>query len=441
MDVSLEVYRNIVRSVGRRRDIAALCGVNRAFRNAAERALYNTLTVSDDDRRLCATLAESPRIAALVVALTVQTRRRDHDHGEQKDQEDHEDHDDDAEESDSESGGSQTSSGASASSRNSGGRGAPALPALDDYWLAVAGALRNTTRLRHLTIDIADPNDSANAWVLAGCVAQLHTFYCDFDWDLALCSFLATQSALHDLALQDYRELTVSSDDHPARTDSQQMTASPTHTLESTIPLVMPDTTAPDTQLQPPPLPMLTILECTFSEAAVALIPGRPLSRLKTCFSRSDTAGKRAELTALIGALRRSTAPICALDIADAAYTESGTMELLNRVAHTPATAHALRYLGTLVLPVGGRKRLQFYGLLMRFGALRCLELDVSAWTPLPSLPAAFRALAAELRLYCPAVDTVAFVHEFDRTVVSTTATGVLQLDQDASVELLWREI
>ncbi|KAJ7677136.1 hypothetical protein DFH06DRAFT_1080184 [Mycena polygramma] len=289
MDVSLEAYRNIVRSVGRRRDIAALCCVNRAFRNAAERALYNTLTVNDEDHRLCATLAESPRIAALVVALTVQ---------------------------------------------QSTGRGASALPPLHGYWSAVAGALRNTTRLRHLRIDIADPSDSANAWVLAGCVTQLHTFYCDFDWDFALCSFLATQSVLRDLALQDYRELNVS---------------------KSSVPLLTTDTTAPDTHPQPPPLPALTILECSFSEAAVALIPGRPLVRLKTCFSRSDTAGKRAELTALIGALRRSTAPICALDIADAAYTESGTMELLHRIAHTPAITHALRYLGTLVLPVGGR--------------------------------------------------------------------------------------
>ncbi|KAJ6482284.1 hypothetical protein C8R47DRAFT_1133542 [Mycena vitilis] len=432
MDVSLEAYRDIVRSVGRRRDIAALCGVNRAFRNAAERALYNTLTVNDEDHRLCATLAESPRIASLVVALTVQARRRDEQSGQE---EDYENPDENAEESGSEGAVSQTSSGVSASRSKSVGRGASAPPAPEDYWLAVAGALRNTTRLRHLTIDIADPNDSANAWVLAGCVAQLHTFYCDFDWDVALCSFLATQSALHDLALQDYRELNVSADDRPARADPREMTASSTHTLESPIPPIVPNTTAPV------PLPMLTILECTFSEAAVALIPGRPLSRLKTCFSRSDTAGKRAELTALIGALRRSTAPICALDIADAAYTESGTTELLNRIAHTPATAHALRYLGTLVLPVRGRKRLQFYGLLMRFNALRCLEFDVSEWTPPPSLPAAFRALAAELRLYCPAVHTVIFVHEFERTVVSTTASGVLQLDQDASAELLWREM
>ncbi|KAJ6467192.1 hypothetical protein C8R47DRAFT_990528 [Mycena vitilis] len=414
MEVSLEIHRNIVRSVGRRRDIAALCGVNRAFRNAAERSLYNTLTVNDEDHRLCATLVDSPRLAALVVALTVQVRP--HHHQEQEGEEDEEE-------------------------SHSLGRGASALPALDEYWPAIAGALRNTTRLRHLTIDIADPNDSANAWVLAGCVAQLHTLYCDFDWDLALVSFLVTQSALRDLAIQDYRELDVSIDDHPARTGSQEITASTTHTLESTIPLVTPDTTASNTQFQPPRLPMLMILECTLSEAAVALVPGRPLSRLKTCFSRSDTAGKHAELTALIGALRRSAAPICALDIADAAYTESGTMELLHRIAHTPATTHALRYLGALVLPVGGRKRLQFYGQLMRFSALRCLELDVNAWTPPPSLPSAFRALAAELRLYCPAVDTVVFVRDFNRTVISTTATGVLQLDEDSSAELLWREI
>ncbi|KAJ6503206.1 hypothetical protein C8R47DRAFT_1210481 [Mycena vitilis] len=438
MEVSLEAYRNIVRSVGRRRDIAALCGVNRAFRNAAERPLYNTLTVNDEDHRLCATLVESPRLAALVVALTVQVRPHHH-----QEQEGEEDEEESVEKRGSESGVPLARSTASTGSRHSLGRGASALPALDEYcqWPAIAGALRNTTRLRHLTIDIADPNDSANAWVLAGCVAQLHTFYCDFDWDLALASFLVTQSALRDLAIQDYRELDVSIDDHPARTGSQEITASTTRTLESTIPLVTPDTTASNTQFQPPRLPMLMILECTLSGAAVALVPGRPLSRLKTCFSRSDTAGKHAELTALIGALRRSAAPICALDIADAAYTESGTMELLHRIAHTPATTHALRYLGTLVLPVGGRKRLQFYGLLMRFGALRCLELDVNAWTPPPSLPSAFRALAAELRLYCPAVDTVVFVHDFDRTVVSPTVTGVLQLDEDSSAELLWREI
>lgn len=86
-------------------------------------------------------------------------------------------------------------------------------------------------------------------------------------------------------------------------------------------------------------------------------------------------------------------------------------------------------------------QRLQFYGLLMRLKLLRCLEVDVTAWSPPPSSPRAFRALAAELRLYCPNVTTVIFVHEFERTVISTGAGGVLQIDEDASPELFWREI
>ncbi|KAJ7879677.1 hypothetical protein B0H13DRAFT_1630665 [Mycena leptocephala] len=426
MDVSLEAYRIIVRSVGRRSDIAALCGVSRAFRNAAERALYNTLTFSDGDPRLCATLARSPRIADLVVALTVQVRRHRHDEDEDEDEEEEESEDE--EEGDSESG---------------------APPTLDDYWSAVAGALRNTTRLRHLTIDIADPADSANAWVLDGCAFQLRTFHCDFDWDHVLRAFLTTQSELRDLSLRDYRELEdnvppVADPQSAAHTDAPATdtptTDVPPHTLEPPIPPDTKDTIAPQ-PTPSPALPALATLECTFSEAAVALIPGRPLSRLKTCFSRPDSVGKRAELVALLGALRHSTQPIGALDIADESYTESGSMELLHRISHTHATSRELRYLGTLALPVGGRKRLHFYGLLMRLHLLRCIEVDVSAWKPAPSSSPAFRALAAELRLYCPDVATVVFVHEFERTVVSTGATGVLRIDDDASPELFWREI
>jgi hypothetical protein len=77
----------------------------------------------------------------------------------------------------------------------------------------------------------------------------------------------------------------------------------------------------------------------------------------------------------------------------------------------------------------------------MRLSLLRCIEVDVSAWSPPPSSSPAFRALAAELRLYCPDVDTVVFVHEFERTVVNTGGTGVLRIDDNASPELFWREI
>jgi hypothetical protein len=366
MDVSLEAYRIIVRSVGRRSDIAALCGVSRAFRNAAERALYNTLTFSDGDPRLCATLARSPRIADLVVALTVQVRRHRHDEDEDEDEDEEEEESEDEEEGDSESGASPKRAGSSPSANKmtSIGGGESTPPTLDDYWSAVAGALRNTTRLRHLTIDIADPADSANAWVLDGCAFQLRTFHCDFDWDHALRAFLTTQSELRDLSLRDYRELEdnvppVAGPQSAAHTDAPATdtptTDVPPHTLEPPIPPDTKDTIAPQ-PTPSPALPALATLECTFSEAAVALIPGRPLSRLKTCFSRPDSVGKRAELVALLGALRHSTQPIGALDIADESYTESGSMELLHRISHTHATSRELRYLGTLALPVGGRK-------------------------------------------------------------------------------------
>ncbi|KAJ7182219.1 hypothetical protein C8R43DRAFT_910805 [Mycena crocata] len=464
--VSLEAYRTIVRGVSRRSDIAALCGVCRAFRRAAEPALYNTLTINDADTRVGATLVGSARIAAHVVALTVQVRRR-HQLGEGASTTT-------SGSSEDESGGSSTSVRSGASTHGSGDEHDPdphpdVEPSqTDNYWTIVAGALRNTTRLRHLTVDIADPADSGNAWVLDGCVFQLRTFQCDFDWDDALCGFLGTQMSLNDLALRDFRECTLESPAPATSTDKHDASASthtphtldPHDTIDPDTPIrpATLDTTAgePQTQLLPPPalpaltlptlpppgLPALAILECTFSAAAVALVPGRPLARLKTCFSAPDAAGKRAELSALLGALRLSALPIRALDIADAAYTEAGALELLHRIAHTRTTASGLRYLGTLVLPIGGRKRLHFYALLMRFRFLRCIEVDVSAWTPPPTSSPALRALAAELRLYCRAVHTIVFVGlDFERTVVSAGTTGVLRIDDDARPELFWREI
>ncbi|KAK7027752.1 hypothetical protein R3P38DRAFT_3190836 [Favolaschia claudopus] len=478
MDVSLEIYRDIVRNVARRADIAVLCGVNRGFRNAGERALYNTLTISDD-LRIFETLASSPRIASLVVALTIQVRRRHSQNGSEvaSAPEEGEEEEQGEEASEYESAASEASlgsdTGVTATARLS------QSPPLDMhlYWSSAAAALRNTMRLQHLTLDIVDPEDGSNAWVLNGCSFKLRTFHCDFDWDPALCAFLATQSTLCDLALRDFRELeplsSASADDavitETLRASASSVIATPEpillmvtdvnrpHTPERPIPPEIIDTPStsqlplattpapPHQQLPalpfPVELPSLTTLECTFSAAAVALVPNRPVSRLKTCFSRSDVTGKRAEMTDLIAALRQSAVPFRALDIADSSYTESGTMELLHRISHTQATSRELRYLGTLVLPIGGRKRLNFYGLLRRLHLLRCIEVDVSAWNPPPSSSPAFRALAAELRLYCPEVHTVVFVRDFERTVVNTGETGVLKIDDDTSPELFWRDI
>jgi hypothetical protein len=97
-------------------------------------------------------------------------------------------------------------------------------------------------------------------------------------------------------------------------------------------------------------------LECTFTEAAATLVPGRPVTRLKTCFSSASIPAKRTELSSLVSKLSLSTRPLRTLDIADSSYTEEFSMEILRGIALHLPIVEALRYLGTLVLPIGGRQ-------------------------------------------------------------------------------------
>lgn len=84
-------------------------------------------------------------------------------------------------------------------------------------------------------------------------------------------------------------------------------------------------------------------------------------------------------------------------------------------------------------------KRVQFYGRLMRFPRLRCVEVEVSEWEPPPMTPAALRALTYELRIYCPSIVQVVFVYDFDRAMM-TVVEGNCVLDADAVTETLWRD-
>jgi hypothetical protein len=84
-------------------------------------------------------------------------------------------------------------------------------------------------------------------------------------------------------------------------------------------------------------------------------------------------------------------------------------------------------------------QRLRFYGMLMRLPRLQCVEFEVSEWQPPPTSRGALRALASELRLYCPSVRCVVFVHEFERFVVRVRE-GMCVVDPDAVPDNLWRE-
>lgn len=302
MELSLEAYRNIVNNIGSRADIATLCRVSKGFRNVAERSLYNTLYMRDvrDTISLCNTLTRQPRIAVLVDALTIFLS------------DDNSDSDDDESESQTEAEEER-----------------PPLP--DDYWSSVAGALAKMTRLRYLNIHVNNNMDKATAWILNDCTFHLRRFHCDLDWDQHLVAFLNTQTDLDDLYIIDYNETS---------------SVTPTNVAPS-----------PSLFLDDHSLPNLSTLECTFSEAAIAIVPGRPITHLKTCFSRSEISEKRTEMDLLFSKIKLSTRPIRSLDIADSSYNETFSMELLSTIVHTNATTTSdLRYLGTLVLPILGKE-------------------------------------------------------------------------------------
>lgn len=302
MELSLEAYRNIVNNIGSRADIATLCRVSKGFRNVAERSLYNTLYMRDvrDTISLCNTLTRQPRIAVLVDALTIFLS------------DDNSDSDDDESESQTEAEEER-----------------PPLP--DDYWSSVAGALAKMTRLRYLNIHVNNDMDKATAWILNDCTFRLRRFHCDLDWDQHLVAFLNTQTDLDDLYIIDYNETS---------------SVTPTNVAPS-----------PSLFLDDHSLPNLSTLECTFSEAAIAIVPGRPITHLKTCFSRSEISEKRTEMDLLFSKIKLSTRPIRSLDIADSSYNETFSMELLSTIVHTNATTTSdLRYLGTLVLPILGKE-------------------------------------------------------------------------------------
>ena len=76
----------------------------------------------------------------------------------------------------------------------------------------------------------------------------------------------------------------------------------------------------------------------------------------------------------------------------------------------------------------------------MRLHRLQCIEVEVSDWEPAPTSAAALRALTLELRIYCPSITRVVFVHDFDRTVMKME-DSMCVVDADTNTDTLWRDI
>ena len=196
----------------------------------------------------------------------------------------------------------------------------------NDFWPTVSKALHHTTGLRFLNLHLENAGNAAQAWILNGTAFRLRSFHCDLQWDADLVSFLNSQPDIDDLYIVDY--------------------SWPEDTAQASTSISLP--------LDPGALPNLSTLQCTFAEAACALVPTRPISRLKTCFSKTRLPEKREELLLLFSKLTETTHPLHSLDIADSDYSDSFSMELLASVVSLQNQVHDLRYLGTLVLPIDG---------------------------------------------------------------------------------------
>ncbi|KAJ4494580.1 hypothetical protein C8J55DRAFT_99387 [Lentinula edodes] len=531
MELSLEAYRIIVNNVRSRVDLATLCLVSKGFRRVAERALYNTLFMHETERteRMCRTLVGRPRVAELVEALTIAIEEGEERRGEgeapaEEDEEEGGGGDDEAtdtEENEAQSGvlepddqdesmelavalalSLETGQHTEVPTTSSSARARPETE--ETLWPAISDALKKMSRLRHLSIVIdgsfSSPYSGRLAWILTDCPFRLKSFHSDMRWDENLVRFLNVQDEIEDLYIGDY-------DEGEEAGEVEESTGLDEKTPVTTRPSGPVGPRASHNSLltlSPTALPHLFTLECTFSEAAIAIVPGRPVSRLKTCFSRTDPEGKRAEMKVLFEGLGKALVPAknrsgarggraaqegvmggggrggwYALDIADAEYEENFAMDLLRAVVNltlvrsgsgghgraagaTKSTGSlslkgTLRYLGTLVLPVGGRERLLFYGLLMQLRYLCCVELEISAWNPSPTVvgPVAFRALGNELRLYCPGVAKIVFVSMNagdgedigERTTVEwITGEGVARVEREvmngmSGTEGLWRDV
>lgn len=358
MDLSLEAHRIVVENVRSRSDLAALCRVSKTFQQIAERALYNTVFMHDVEitRLLCRTLAQQPRVANQVDAFTIALSEVS-----TSDDSSYEEEDADIED---------TLDRTHFPSGNKVTTQRPASPGTlpDDYWEGVSRALRNTQHLRYLNIYITNHFETSNTWILNGCTFRLRSLHCDLNWDQNLVAFLNTQTEIEDLYIADFKDSTTNV--HPAESIASPVSSdasstphpppdSPTlsHRTPTPIPVIS-ESESISLHLSPEAIPRLTTLECTFTEAANHLVPSRPVAQLKTCLSQSMLSEKRIELRVFVdnAALSSNRGGLASLDLADSDYTADFSLEILEALTQNVPGLLALKYLGTLVLPVDGSK-------------------------------------------------------------------------------------
>jgi hypothetical protein len=291
MELTPKVYSFIVQHVERRADLCTLCLVSKGFRTAAERAIYGTLEMGEPSNTIMLCGVLAEK-PRLSQLVTALVIYINDDEGDDK---------------------------------GSDPQGHEPLSPPSHYCTSISRALRNTTGLRSLRVCLSSGIPMNYAWILEGCSFQLQTFHCDLAWDAHLISFLSTQRRLSDLHISDFNE------------DIAENVSIRTHSLR-----------------QAHTLPILSTLDCTFTGAVGALVPGRPVTHVKTCLSSSNHETRRVEVALLLADLRLSTRPIYSLTVADESYTSDFSLELLSSLVRAFGPTPQLRYVGPMALPVDG---------------------------------------------------------------------------------------
>ena len=293
MELPPQVYSSIVRHFEKRADLCTLCLVSRSFQAAAERELYRSLDVREPFTTTI--LCNVLSETPRLSQLVVEFTISLNEEGLQDSGINHQTHD--------------------------------ILSLPSDYLASVSGALHQTTNLRLLHVHLSRGIPLKYAWILVDCSFRLHTFHCDFSWDAHLVSFLSTQHLLSELHISDFNEDIPENVSINARSLRQART-----------------------------IPYLSTLNCTFTGVVGTLVPGRPVTHVKTCFSSTGLEAKRVELALLLANLRLSTKPLRSLLVADESYTTTFSLEFLPSLVKTFGPRPQLRFVGPLVLPVDGRQ-------------------------------------------------------------------------------------
>jgi hypothetical protein len=186
----------------------------------------------------------------------------------------------------------------------------------------------------------------------------------------------------------------------------------------------------------------LHVLDCTEPEAAAALVPGRPVSYVRTEFmppcggGSMDVIPAQADedaLSALLDALSHASAPLRSLALAHAPPS------LPARILSAPLPFAALRFVGTLPLPVASGPRLRTYGALRALPLLRAAALDVRGW---PRAAAArLPALAKEAAVYAPGLRAVVLESAGAAGLVVRRRPGGMRWWTERGAEGVWREV